>query len=427
MALGGGIFTSQNKVLPGSYINFVSAAKASAQLSDRGIVTMPFELDWGAEGTVIEVTQESLIKNSLQMFGLSYTDAALADVRDIMLHATKLYAYRLNGGGVKASSSFATAKCSGKKGNDLKVVVAANADDAAKWDVALYLETKLVDKQTVATAAGLKDNDFVAWKTGATLTATAGTNLTGGTNGSVTGDSHSAYLAAMEAYSFNAIGCKSEDAVVKAMYAAWTKRMRDEVGSKFQCVLYSYAADYEGVISVKNSPAAVPWVVGAEGGCAVNKTCMNMTYDGEATVTANYTQVQLTDAIAAGELTLHKVGDDIRVLMDINSLTTTTTDKNSMFQSNQSIRVMDQIANDIAVVFNSKYLGKIQNNAAGRVSLWTDIVKHHTDLLKIGAIEDFKDADVVVTAGTQKEGVVVQDAVTIVNAMGKLYMTVTVA
>ena len=56
MALGGGIFTTQNKVLPGSYINFVSASKASANLSDRGIATMPLELDWGTDNAVFEVT-----------------------------------------------------------------------------------------------------------------------------------------------------------------------------------------------------------------------------------------------------------------------------------------------------------------------------------------------------------------------------------
>ena len=30
MALGGGTFTTMNKVLPGTYINFVSTARASA-------------------------------------------------------------------------------------------------------------------------------------------------------------------------------------------------------------------------------------------------------------------------------------------------------------------------------------------------------------------------------------------------------------
>lgn len=41
MALGGGTFLTQNKILPGAYINFVSVAKASATLSDRGIATIP--------------------------------------------------------------------------------------------------------------------------------------------------------------------------------------------------------------------------------------------------------------------------------------------------------------------------------------------------------------------------------------------------
>lgn len=69
MALGGGTFTSQNKELPGAYINFVSAASASAALSDRGIATMPLELDWGVEGEVFEVTNEDFQKNSLKLFG----------------------------------------------------------------------------------------------------------------------------------------------------------------------------------------------------------------------------------------------------------------------------------------------------------------------------------------------------------------------
>ena len=56
MALGGGTFITQNKVLPGAYINFVSLATASATLSDRGIATIALEMDWGAEDTVLEVT-----------------------------------------------------------------------------------------------------------------------------------------------------------------------------------------------------------------------------------------------------------------------------------------------------------------------------------------------------------------------------------
>ena len=67
MALGGGTFVTQNKTLPGAYINFVSAAAASATLSDRGIATMPLELDWGKEGEVFEVTNGDFQKNSMEI------------------------------------------------------------------------------------------------------------------------------------------------------------------------------------------------------------------------------------------------------------------------------------------------------------------------------------------------------------------------
>ena len=52
---------------------------------------------------------------------------------------------------------------------------------------------------------------------------------------------------------------------------------------------------------------------------------------------------------------LHSVGTEVRVLEDINSLVTLTEDKNELFQSNQTIRVLDQIAMDIASLFNTKY------------------------------------------------------------------------
>ena len=90
------------------------------------------------------------------------------------------------------------------------------------------------------------------------------------------------------------------------------------------------------------------------------------------------------------------------------------------------MRVIDQIGNDIAVLFNTKYLGAVPNDAAGRISLWSDIVAHHRQLAQIRAIEDFSDADIIVEPGETKKSVRVTDLITVVGAMGKLYMTVTV-
>lgn len=123
MALGGGTFTSQNKELPGAYINFVSAASASAALSDRGIATMPLELDWGIEGEVFEVTNEDFQKNSLKLFGYAFDSPKMLGLNDLFMGAKTLYAYRLNGGGDKAANTYATAKYCGVRGNDLKIVI----------------------------------------------------------------------------------------------------------------------------------------------------------------------------------------------------------------------------------------------------------------------------------------------------------------
>ena len=437
MALGGGTFTVQNKELPGAYINFVSAASANAALSDRGIVTMPLELDWGADGEVFEVSNSDFLKNSREIFGYEYTDYRLKGLRDLFLNAQTLYAYKLNNGGVKAGNDYAEALYTGVRGNDLKIAVQKNADDEDLYDVKTMLGTAVVDEQTVATAADLVANAYVKFKDKELNeeAVTASAPLTGGTNGSVDGAAHQAYLDAIEAYTYNTMGVAVEDDTTKKLYAAFNKRMRDDMGVKFQLVVYGYAADFYGVINVKNkildegySPASlVYWVTGAEAGCAVNKSNQNKVYDGEFTVDVKLTQTQLIQAVKAGEFTFHKVGADIRVLEDINSMVTTSDTQGDIFKDNQTIRVIDQIGNDIAVLFNTKYLGIVPNDAAGRISLWSDIVKHHEQLAEIRAIEDFSDDDVTVEQGSTKKSVVVTDAVTVVNAMSKLYMTVTVA
>lgn len=445
MALGGGTFTTQNKVLPGSYINFISAASANAALSDRGIATMPLTLDWGVEDEIFTVTNEDFQKNSLKFFGYAYDSEKMKGLRDLFIGAKILHAYRLNGGGAKASCNAATARYSGERGNSIRIVIQSNADDSSQYDVMTYLDATLVDTQTVASAAELEENDFVTFQSDFTLANTAGTPLSGGTNGETDGSSYQDYLDRVESYTFNTMGVVVTDDVTKKLFAAFNKRLRDEIGMKFQLVVYNLpSADYMGVISVKNKctdgmvkldgktvypeeAALVYWVTGAESGCAVNKSCQNMVYSGEYTVDTNYTQAELINAMKSGEFTLHRVNSDIRVLADINTMVTTTDTCGDVFKDNQTIRVIDQLANDDAVLFNTKYLGVVPNDASGRVSLWSDLVKIRQALQDIRAIENFSDSDVTVEQGETKKSVQVNGAITVVNAMSQLYMTITVS
>ncbi|EOY7157811.1 phage tail sheath family protein [Clostridioides difficile] len=436
MALGGGTFVTQNKVLPGSYINFISAKRATSSLSDRGIVAMPLELDWGIDEEVFQVTSDDFEKYSVKYFGYDYTHEKLKGLRDLFKNIRLGYFYKLNKG-VKASCTIAIAKYSGIRGNDLKIIVTTNIDDNAKFDVVTLLDNKKVDIQVAKVITDLQDNDYITWKKDATLEATAGLTFTNGTNGeAVTGAEYQAFLDKIESYSFNALGCLATTTEIKSLFVEFTKRMRDKVGAKFQTVLYKKSdADYEGVVSVENKikdtelleSSLIYWTTGAIAGCDINKSNTNKKYDGEFDVDVNYTQIQLEEALKTGKFIFHKVGDEVHVLEDINTFVSFTDDKNDDFSSNQSIRVLDQIANDIATLFNEKYLGKVPNDKAGRISFWNDVVKHHKELENIRAIEDFKTDDVSVELGNDKKTVIVSDTVKVINAMSKLYMTVSVS
>lgn len=436
MALGGGNFVTQNKVLPGSYINFVSADNGVNVFSDRGIGAVGIDMNYFNDD-LMTVTKEDFQKNSQVIFGYNYNAEELAWTRDFFKNSKTLITGALNtNGATKATNIYCTAKCYGTRGNDLKTVIQTNVDTASKYDVSTYFGTTIVDKQTVTNATELVDNDFVVFKTGASLTTTAGTALTGGKNGSTTGSTVQNFLTKLESYSFNAVTvCGSSDALL----VEWTKRMRDEVGMKFQCVVYDVTKpNYEGCVIIPNDSNGnlkntLPWVCGALAGCEINKSLTNKVYDGEYlsqvdafSCASNYSQTKLEDLIQNGYFAFHKVGNEVRVLMDINSLTTFTDEKGSVFSDNQTIRVCDQIAMDIATIFNNYYLGKVANDDIGRTTLWGEVVKHHNTLMSLRAIENFSSDDVTVELGDNKKAVVITDKITPVSAMSQLYMTVIV-
>ena len=346
MALGGGVFVTQNKVLPGSYINFVNATKASATLGERGTVAIALPLGKNA-GKVIEITRVQFIKDCKTLLGVEYDSAEAAPLREIFCHSNKVYVYDLGTDG------------------------------------------------TVADA-----------------------------------------VTALEAYDFNILCAYTAVESEISAYITQVKSWRDDMGKKCQVVVYNQTSpNHEGVINVCSTVsdedidahALIAWVAGAEAGCAINESCTNMKYDGEYTIVVDKTQSQLEQCLKDGKIVFHLVYGDVRLLEDINSLTETTMDKGEDFKSNQTIRVIDQIANDIAKLFNTKYLGKIPNNASGRVSLWGDIVAHHRQMEAIQAIENFDSSLLKVEQGDTKKSVVVTDYVTVTNAMAQLYMTVIIA
>ena len=432
MALGGGSFVTKDKILPGSYINVVSKASAVVNTSVSGAVAMPLMLDWGASGEIFTVTNEDFFKNSLKIFGYSYDHEKMKGLRDLFKNAAVLHAYRLSVSAAKASNTYATAKYSGIRGNNIKIAISVNIDNGSLRDVITYFDSVIVDKQIVASSSSLKDNDFVIFNKSASLTSTAGINLSGGTNGTADANEYIKFLTLIEGYSFNILTVDTTNAAINALFISFTKRMRDEYGIKFQAVLYDAQANYEGVISLNNfvttntyqGSALVYWFSGALSACNVNGTVLNKIYDGEFEFFYETSSIALKDCILEGNMTLHKSGDSFVVLADINSLTDISGSKGADFKNNQTIRILDYLSNNAASLFNNVYLGRVPNNEAGRVSLWNDIVSVHKELYNVGALENFDAESIKVEKGTDKGSVVVSCSIIPVNAMSKLYATI---
>ncbi|WP_042170637.1 phage tail sheath family protein [Paenibacillus gorillae] len=437
--MAGGTWTTQNKVRPGVYINFAGERQLGASMGERGTVSVPLVLDWGASQTIIPIESGDDVRSLL---GYSLNAPELLLVREALKRAKKLLVYRLNTG-VKASATVGgltlTARHGGVRGNDLTVSVQKNVDDETLFDVATYLADELVDVQTAAVIAGLVVNDFVVFSGSGALTASAGVPLAGGANGTVTNQQHADYLSAIELYDFNTIALPVGDESLKAVYTAFVRRLREEEGRKVQAVLANFpSANHEGIISLKNGvkladgtvvPAekATVWVAAATAGAALNESLTYAAYENAVDVDVRYSNSQIETALRSGEFVFTASRGGAIVEQDINSLTQYGAAKNPSFSKNRVIRVLDGIANDLKALFESSYIGKIDNNADGRNLFRSEVVKYLELLQGRNAIQNFNSqTDLIVAAGAQSDALVIEVHIQPVDSVEKVYMKVTV-
>lgn len=431
MAYGKGQFTTQDKILPGMYVNVKGEVELGSAVGSRGKVAVALNLDWGNDtGEIFKVTAKDFYTNCKAIFGYDYTDenGEMRILREIFKGATEVYCYRLNtSGGAKASASgFATAKYAGVRGEQLKINVEQNVDNTNKFNVTTVLDNVVVDRQMCVDKDTLKNNEFVTFLSDLTLEV-GEKAFTGGKNGADGGtQQHNDFLKKLAAYQVNVVGCVYETTGIAPIYASWVKEQRDGYGNCLQAVLYNQAADHEGVINVDDSIALVPWVMGKSAGCPLNASLQNTIYDGEVTPTKTYSQAELEATIQAGKFILHRVGDTFRVLADINSLVTLTGTKTEDFKLNQTVRVIDQINIDACNIWNDNFLGKVVNSESGRISFWSAVIGLLNEYLSIGAIDEYDKELVTVAEGTQRGSVVMQIPVTVATMLEKAYVTIVV-
>lgn len=430
----GGNWNTQNKVRPGAYINTLTKAKPLGNVSDRGIVTLPLEMPWGAKESVIHLNAEI---DFVAVLGYDLTEPPLLLIKEALKRAQTVLLYRLNGE-TKATKTEGeltiTALYEGTRGNDLSVDIVADVDNPGQFMIHTRLGQQLVATAEARTAEDLTANAWVTFSGTGELTAQLGLALSGGTDGMVTTADYSKYLSAIEVETFHTMAIPKDDPVIKETVTAFIKRMRSDEGKRCQAVLANYPqADYEGIISVKNGvklidgtlidkEKATAWVAGATAGAYINQSNTYSAYEGAVAVDTRYTNSQITQALEAGEIVFTEFEGQVVVEQDINTWKSFTPTKGKVLRKNRPLRVLDGIAGDINTIFMKYYLGKADNTGDGRTLFKNECVNYFNTLVGLGAITNFDSAtDVTVTQGAEPDSVVVDFYVQTVDSMEKLY------
>jgi len=329
-----------------------------------------------------------------------------------------------------------TAKYNGVRGNDISVSIIDNPDYEGNYTVQTIVEGTVKSTQTGQTAAELKENDWVVFSGTGDLAAAAGVTLSGGNNGAVKSTEYSAFLTVMESQTFQILIYDGTDSTIKEAYAAFIKRMRENSGKKCQTVMSGIESNSEAVISVKNGVVLTDgtiltpekttwWVGGAEAGANYSESLVYAQYPSAVNVSPRLTSAEMDEALEKGQLLFFEEFGTVKIMSDINTLTSYTSDKGEAFSLNQVIRIADTLASDIYKNFSQNYIGKTQNNATGRDLLKSWIVGYLNEIQANGGIQNFESDDVTVEAGNALNAVVINLAVQPVAAVEKIYITAT--
>lgn len=347
----GGSWTSQNKILPGTYINFLTNAPLSITLGDRGTVVLLQEMSVGSAGEMYVITATDTSKYPAN---ITETDKLLVN--------------------------------EALKGVKTVIVYNLGSEHTAEVITAALVKLKTEVFNTLC------------------------------------------YPYDGESYDSN-----------KLAIATWIESMREDEGIKIQAVLPDYVADNEAIVNVTQgiklsnnvtltAAQTTAWVAGITAGANINQSNTGRKYIGAIDVVPRMTRTEMETAITNGEF-IFKVDStqNVTAVYDINSLTTETVEKGKMFTKNRIIRTIDNINNDITIIFESNYVGKVNNNAAGRSLLRASLIEYFNELQRLNAIQNFVAEDVIVEAGKDIDSVVINCYIQPVDSIEKIYITVNLA
>lgn len=438
-----GTWTSQNKVLPGVYIRFTSNQGLGLTVGERGTVTICEPMSWGPVGQVMTVEAGA---DTTPFCGYDITNPAAMFLQQIFLGtnrtdgANTVLLYRPTASGSAQATATtgvltATALYPGVRGNDITVVVTEEVD-AETFTVSTVVDGSIVDEQTnITNVSDLVANAWVTWSGTGAVTATTGTALTGGLDGTVESAAYSTYLTAIEPYQFDVMIYDGNDPTVQTAMLTFIKSQNDDNGIYCQlCMANATNPDTRYVINVM-SPVTFAdgteltmqqvtwWAGGALAGAKYNESLTYANYP-NAVSTTMMTTSQMIAALNAGQFILASDNGRVYIVQDIDSLVTYTTDITEVYRYNRTIRLCNTIANDIHQQFADNFLGVVNNNEAGRAVFQGAIVGYLLDIQNNQGIQNFEAEDVQVLPGEAINAILVNLAIQPVGSVEKIYVTI---
>ena len=483
--MAGGTWTAQNKVRPGVYIRFKSAAGAGLTPGDRGTVTICKALPWGPVGQVMEIEAGA---DMTAYTGYGITEPENLFLREIFKGTDRtpgpkmLLLYRPSVPGMAAAEMLipavepspgpgetapehgesdvsnsdtlaevpagggllVMARYPGSRGNGISIIISEETEGG--FLVSTVVDHEIVDQQAAETAEDLLPNDWVTFS-GGPLTATAGVTLSGGADGdeTVPASAYASYLDAIEPYAFDVMIYDGEDETVKAALASFIKRMAEEDGKYSQLAAANmtnpdsmYVINVWSGVILSDKTVLPPeqvtwWFGGATAGARYNESLTYSRYPGAVSVANRLTSGGYSQALREGQLVLSadsaggSAGSGfVKVEQDINSMVTFSQDFGKPFRKNRVLRLCSTVANDIYRQFSENFIGVVHNNPEGRSRFKAVIVGYLLNIQSNGGIQNFTAADVEVLQGEEIDAVVVNLALQVADAVEKIYMTIVV-
>lgn len=472
MAFGGGLFTEQNKVLPGAYFNTVSQASTVTSYATNGIVGLIVPMNW-TDGKMLHFVcpelefehKDALVWPNDAQTGIGYNantaipdkfsgDADLvkflpAFLSDIFANATQCYVYPLIGSTkAKAKTTLATAKKYGTRGNDLTIKVVSKDD---QFEVSTLLGDVVVDTQVVAKSADLIDNDYVEFSKSEQLAPTSAAKLTGGVDGGFETTDLVVAIERLGDMGVNVV-CPmvtlSDQTAINAVidqcekYGHWMQMVGAHTAGLVPDNGNEYLITPDVASATVHLNLLYPWIAGASAACELGRSLDNKRIDAsllsflvDKEGMEPPTQKELERGMQAGYFMIHTVGGEWRVLNDNNSYigypkndssaAGVTKDKN--FSYNQVIRTLNSIFGDWSKIFENEFAGIAGTDEADRVNYKTRLVNNGNFYASKGALKNFDSADVKVSQGKEADSYYVEAFLQPNLCVRKVYHAITVS